>query len=84
MEIYKKKCNFCMKDFTAEYFSSIYCCRECRKESEKQRRLTYKRNRKSNKKNVVEKSKKPTIAEISNAANMANMTYGQYVAKMGL
>ena len=67
-------CKWCGKYYIPEVNGQLYCKPECREKSYGQRH----QGKKKKKSNMDE------IAEIDAAARRAGMTYGQYVAKMGL
>ena len=80
-----RKCEICGKPFVANNVIVVCCSDECRR---KRRNILDAEYRKKYKSVGIEKKKKkkPTksIAEIAVEARKAGMTYGQYVAQMGL
>lgn len=88
-----KKCENCGKIFASYRPQHIFCNPECKKEAttkkRKERRVQERERRMLEQKMEKEqptkiKKKVNAIEDIANAASRAGMTYGQYVAKMGL
>ena len=69
----QKLCVVCLQHFTPINGMQKYCCGDCKKIGDK----------KSNAKEKPQKKKK-TVRDIAKEAKEHGMTYGQYVAKMGL
>ncbi len=82
---YVKTCEICGKQFGAWNKRQKFCSDECRDKHKMQQsamfREIYKEQKQQRK---AEKKKKPSLADIAVAARQAGMTYGQYVAKMGI
>lgn len=79
-------CAICGKTFIAGKYNAKYCSVECQDEG---RRNHDKKNRKAGQERKKEerKSKKKrqkALVDIAVEAKKAGMTYGQYVARMGL
>lgn len=82
---YAKKCEICGKLFDAWNNRQKFCSDDCRYKHKLQQGAVFREVYKSQEqKQKSRKKKKPTLTEISAAARQAGMTYGQYVAKMGL
>jgi predicted nucleic acid-binding Zn ribbon protein len=82
---YKKKCGVCGKDFDGWNKNQKYCSEECKHVSHLQRGEMYRENaRLKAEQKKEEAKKKKALEEIAMAARNAGMTYGQYVARMGL
>lgn len=85
----KIKCEMCGCEFVSKYRSRQFCDK-CRVEREREQRAEYRKQfqsvDKEMRKKPDNKTKKPalSIAEISRRASAAGMTYGQYVAEMGV
>ena len=76
-----KKCVVCGKHFISTNSKVVCCSQECQKKRNKQLQNEARRKYVSQKE---PKKKTKTLAELSVEARAAGMTYGQYVAKMGL
>ncbi len=79
-------CQCCGREFEEKSKSKRYCP-ECDLALEKERKRKYAEQWRTGKKHEkrMEKSKPAlSIAEISRRASDAGMTYGQYVAEMGI
>ena len=79
-----RKCNICDKLFVAQRKNASFCSYECKKVN----CINYNKKQKE-----IEKAKRAEkrnkiphkyLLDIDKAAKLAGMTYGQYVAKMGL
>ena len=66
-------CQICGKEFVTKNPHAKYCSKKCSNDSYKIRPKT-----------IEKKVKKKSIAEIDAEARNAHMTYGKYVAMMGL
>ena len=86
-----KTCGICGKEYYG-YQSSRFCGAECRKKRAKwldeihAERKTELRRAREREKRMAKKALegRKTITDIANEARQAGMTYGQYVARMGL
>ena len=78
-----KKCEECQKYFVSYRTNSICCSKEC-SYKRRLRLMAESREEIKPKKPRMKKSNMKSIADISVEARKAGMTYGQYVAKMGL
>ena len=81
-----KKCVICGKSFKSEKYNAKYCSETCKDKG--RRAITkendrIKRERAAKARKARNNSKKPLI-NIAAEAKGAGMSYGQYVAKMGL
>ena len=79
-------CQCCNREFEAKYKNKRYCP-ECDLALEKKRRREYAEQWRTGKRaeKRAEKAKPElSITEIAKRASAAGMTYGQYVAEMGL
>lgn len=76
-----KKCAVCGKHFITNRSRVVCCSPECQKKRDKELQSAANRKYVSQKET---KKKEKTLAELSVEARAAGMTYGQYVAKMGL
>ena len=79
-------CQCCGQEFEAKYKNKRYCP-ECDTALEKKRRREYAEQWRTGKRAEKRAEKaKPTlsITEIAKRASAAGMTYGQYVAEMGI
>ncbi|MBO5068993.1 MAG: hypothetical protein J6C37_01315 [Roseburia sp.] len=76
-----KKCSICGKHFITNKSRVVCCSPECQKKRNKEIQNEARRKYVSQKE---PKKKKKTLEEISVEARAAGMTYGQYVAQMGL
>lgn len=76
-----KKCAICGRCFITNKMKVVCCSPECQKKRNKQLQNEARRKYVSQKE---PKKKTKTLAELSVEARAAGMTYGQYVAKMGL
>ena len=76
----EKNCQICGTAFIPQATSQKYCCRQCARQAEQES------NRKSEtkKKNKKFGQHQKAAAEIATKAREAGLSYGQYVAKMGL
>lgn len=78
------------KSFEAHRETEVCCSKECKDERRKEQIRNYSRQKAQEMKFEEQKRKKPVIrnknslTEIAIEARKADMTYGQYVAKMGL
>ena len=72
--LYTRKCVFCGKEFESIYAYTKYCSRACNNKANKA-------ERKAAKNNIV---KMQSAGEIDRLARAAGLSYGMYVAKMGL
>ena len=82
---YKKKCGVCGKEFDGWNKNQRYCSDACKNEAHRQRGEIYRANaRLKEEQKKAEANKKKALEEIATAARNAGMTYGQYVARMGL
>lgn len=81
-----KKCENCGKIFASYKPQHIFCNPECKKEATTKKRKERRMLEQQMEKEQPTKTKKKVnaIEDIANAASRAGMTYGQYVAKMGL
>lgn len=78
-----KKCVICRKLFIAEKVNVKCCSKECGHINQMNMSREYhKREREAAA--PGKKSKKNSLTDVAVAARNAGMTYGQYVAKMGL
>jgi hypothetical protein len=77
-----RKCIICNGYYVTTIQNAKYCSSVCRKKGEKE----IAKQRKIKKKEQIENSKnmQQSIIDIAVLARQAGMTYGQYVAKMGL
>lgn len=77
-----RKCIICNKYYVTTTQNAKYCSGTCRKMADKET----KKKSKANKKEQIEnrKNMQQSIIDIAVLARKAGMTYGQYVAKMGL
>ena len=77
-----KTCAICGKEFLAQRITKICCSTDCSKKRNNEMVKSIQKKARS------QKSKKPkkkeTLSEIAVKARKAGMTYGQYVAMMGL
>lgn len=84
-----RKCRLCQKCFVAKRSDSVYCSPGCRKEGtrlyDKERKAEERaRNKEIQKAENKPKKKSLSIAEIDAMARAEGLSYGKYVAKMGL
>ena len=85
----KVKCEICGCEFVSKYRSRQFCDK-CRAEKDRQYNAEYRKQfqsvGKESRKKTNNKTKKPvlSITEIAKRASDAGMTYGQYVAEMGM
>ena len=85
----KIKCEMCGCEFISKYRSRQFCDK-CRVAREREQRAEYRKQFQSvvkeARKKPENKTKKPalSITEIAKRASAAGMTYGQYVAEMGV
>jgi len=77
-----KQCTICGASFETTNIHAKYCSDPCRKKAS---RKSY-RQAKAKEKEELERKKnmQQSIIDIAVLARQAGMTYGQYVAKMGL
>lgn len=85
-KLYKKTCQHCKQNYETSYDRQKYCCDECRMRAyNKTQSEIFAEGRKTTDSPTMRKRKtSASITEIAVAARKAGMTYGQYVAKMGL
>lgn len=82
---YVKKCEICGKLFDAWNKAQKFCSDECRYKNKLQQGAVFREVYKAQeKKQKTRKKQKMTLAQVAVAATQAGMTYGEYVAKMGL
>lgn len=82
---YKKKCAVCGNEFMGWNKKQKFCGEECKRKNELRMGEIYReRARLKTKENKTVQKKKQALNDISMAARNAGMTYGQYVARMGL
>lgn len=79
---FDKICDRCGKQFYGCRHDVRYCSDECLKEATKDRAKELRQIRHEAKR--VRREKQQSITQIAIKARQAGMTYGQYVAKMGL
>lgn len=83
-------CAVCGKSFEAHRETEVCCSKECKDERRREQIRSYRRDKAQEKKFEEQKKKKQvsrnknSLTEIAIEARKAGMTYGQYVAKMGL
>ena len=82
-------CNTCEKSYIPKRKDQVYCCAECRNQGFKKYLRAYgieaREKKRQEKVEKVKKKEKPSsLVDIAVEARKAGMTYGQYVAKMGL
>lgn len=80
-------CPICRKSFTATSNNSKFCSPACKAENRRLYAREWERQHRPNKKYKPRKAtKRPaySIQEIGHAARAAGMSYGDYVAKVGL
>lgn len=76
-----RRCAVCNKLYIATRQNAKYCSADCRLEGTYAMKRTYKERKEQKAK---PKKLKKSITDIAVEARQAGMTYGQYVAKMGL
>ena len=79
-----RKCIICGKLFTAQRKNASCCSCECKKVNcinNRKKQAKMKKVKKAEKRNKIPNK---DLLDIDKAAKLAGMTYGQYVAKMGL
>lgn len=88
-----KKCKNCGKTFVSYRPQHTFCNPECKKEATSKKRIEQRRQERERRmleqqtkgeQTVKKRKNSADIEDIANAASGAGMTYGQYVAKMGL
>lgn len=77
-------CGICGKHFTAHSYQQKYCSDGCKYNAQLIHSRVNDKVRRERKKAERNRPKKKTMAEIEREAYLAGMSYGQYVAKMGL
>lgn len=85
--IEKKICTCCKKKFIPNHSNQKYCCKECSKEMNRQNNQRYYAEigkYKEKEKRHPKKKKSLSISEIEKMAREAGMSYGMYIAKMGV
>lgn len=80
----KRYCKCCGKPFETIYIAAKYCGESCRVDSQRREKMERQRERRKMEKAEKEKTKSATIVSIDAEARKAGMSYGQYVAKMGI
>ena len=73
-----RRCLMCNKLYIATRSNAKYCSAACRREVDYASKRAYRAE------DTKPREKKQSITDIAVAARQAGMTYGQYVAKMGL
>lgn len=81
---FHKICLFCSKQFESEQPRAAYCSDDCRRFSNEIVCKESKEKRKINKELERHKKNVAAISKINAEAKQAGMSYGKYVAKMGL
>ena len=76
----EKNCQMCGNVFIPRAPSQKYCCRQCARKAE----IESNRKSETKKKNKKSGQHQKAAAEIATKAREAGLSYGQYVAKMGL
>ena len=79
-------CAICGKTYVSVQYNAKYCSDECKDEG-RRRKNKENRDEKKKDKNAVRKenaNKRKTIVNIAAEAKKAGMSYGLYVAQMGL
>ena len=82
----ERKCGICGKTFIASKANIKYCCDKCRYEAISIKNIEIRKSKSENKKASRKKKKdnQQAIIDIAVEAKKAGMSYGQYVARMGL
>lgn len=79
---FEKNCARCGKQFYGCRQDVRYCCVECQKEATKERAKELRQIKQEEMRK--RRDRQQSIAQIAIKARQAGMTYGQYVAQMGL
>ena len=82
VEGFDKVCEWCGTEFKGCRHDVRFCCTACQKEATKERAKVLRKMRLEENRKRLERQQ--TITQIAVKARQAGMTYGQYVARMGL
>jgi ribosomal protein L37E len=77
MKVHSRLCRRCGNEFQTTHNSKMYCSDRCYRDAQNSRKREETQSRKKQRKNV-------TLIDLTVEARKHGMSYGQYVARMGL